>query len=330
MFMLGIAFIILIAILVYPFWNTNEGFNDQTKREVKTVFDGTRWTNEELLEFETLIKGAKETLVKYQDDMFVSLKDYQRVMNTMERSAYKQKQGIEDIPKDISKEQRKKIMESSGLSETPVKDFYDPLYRAKMEGYTPIITRTEHDLPRSLPRVSIAPLGSFAKEYGLSWIIRGETKERYDAEEDFYKMVPVFLPEFLASVNEVLQNAKILRQNTGETSWAMRPRMEQMRDRAIEAEKNAKNKDEGFSNSQETCPKSIHIRTIKSIPYKYWGDIAKEIRQKLKQIDELNRSSKQDIAETDRIIEEMKIKGEQGKRKAQNTSKQSDNSWMND
>jgi chromosome segregation ATPase len=312
-YMIGIGIIVLITIIVHPFWRNSfhEPFQDEMKIEVK--FEGARWTTEELEEFQRRIQNSKPSLEQSQNELHTILEDYKRVMRDMENSAYKQKQSLDDIPSG----QRAQVVKSSGISETPVKDFYNPLLQAKKDGFSPIITRTEHDLRRSLPRVSIPPLGAFANEEGLSWIHRGETKERYDAEENFYKIVPVYLPEFLASVNEVLKNARILRENAGEQSWAMRPRVEQMEARAKEAEKKAnEGNEEGFKD--QSCPKSIRVRIIQTIPYSKWGAMAKEISEKLSEIQDLNRKSKEDIQEAERILQGLQSKGAQGKRKAQN------------
>ena len=303
MFALDIFFILLIAIIVYPFWRIDEAFNTMSVK-----FEGKRWSLEQWIKFEKAITNTKPKLESLQDDMFIVFDDYKRVMSSMENVAYKQKKALNDIPKEY----RNDVIKRTGLSKTPVKDFYDPLMNAKDEGYNPIITRSEHDLSRSLPRVAIAPLGPFESDDSLAWVNHEDNDSKYDKEEEIYKSIPIYLPSFLASVNEVLKNAKILRQNSGEQSWALRPRIEKLKARADMAEKEAKS--EGFtSKSKIEC-----IRTIKTVDYDYWGDIADEISTKLNQIDDLIRKSKQDIMEAERISQELEAKGQKGKRKAQN------------
>lgn len=314
--------IVLVSFLVYPFWRRGkyESFaNSELQMKTKVEFDGPpRWSKEELQTFEKAIANAKPRLESLQDEMFMILDDYKNVMEDLENTAYKQKQALDDIPKDIRKEEREQILKTSGLSSTPIKDFYDPLYIAKRNGMTPIAVRNEHDFTRTLPRVSVPPLGAFGKEDGLSWSNRGDTKERYDLEEEFYKSVPLYLPSFLASINEVLQNAEILRKNSGEASWGMRPRIERMEADIKRREKEAREIEEGFKNDEGMkCPKSIRIRTIKTISYKKWGRMAIEIDEKIREIRTLLNASIQDIQYSESFIQKMKKKGEQGKMRAQ-------------
>lgn len=311
--------LVLISLLIYPFWRINkyESFKDDIK--TKVVFEGKRW---EKIEFETFInniKGSKTLLERLQDKLFVALEDYRKVMGKLENAAYKQKEGLKNIPKDLSEEDRKKMMESSGLSNTPVKDFYKPLYAAKENGFSPINVRSDHDFRKSLPRVAIPSLSILDQEGALSWIDSKDTTDKYDKEETFYTNVPVYLPTFLTSVNEILTNVEILRKNAGEASWGMRPRVEGMKRKADELERKAKEDgNEGFTDTKDSCPKSIRIRTIKTIPYEYWGQMSKEIKTKINTIQELISASIQDIHISENILEDMGKKGEQGKKKAQN------------
>jgi hypothetical protein len=313
--------ILLIAILLYPFWRTTEGFKS-TKEKVE--FKGKRWTTDEFTQFQEAIQGAKPKLETLQDELFVVLEDYKRVMDKLENGAYKQKEAIDDISKDLSQKERDQIIKTSGLSKTPVKDFYKPLYEAKQSGSKPITVRAEHNFQRTLPRVSIPTLGAFGEDGGLSWINRGgNTKERYDAEEEFYKSVPVYLPTFQSSVNEVLMNAEILRANAGESSWGMRPRVERMKAIAEQKEKEIKEKtngnEEGFES--KSCPKSIRIRTIQTIPYEKWGTMANDIRTKLDQIRLLITKSTNDIKFSEGYLEETERKGRAGRDKARNAAR---------
>lgn len=309
--------LILISLVLYPFWRRNkyESFKDEIQTKVE--FQGKRWTKLEFEIFVENIKNSKTSLEKLQNKLFVVLGDYKRVMGRLENAAYKQKEGLANIPKDLSEKDRKKMMESSGLSSTPIKDFYKPLYTAKKNGFSPINVRSEHDFRKTLPRVAISSLGTLDQEGELTWINEKDTIERYNKEEEFYKSVSVYLPTFLSSVNEILTNVKILRKNAGDTSWGMRPRVEGMKQRADELEKKVKTEEE-FRDSKDACPKSIRIRTIKTIPYEYWGQIAKEINSKINTIQDLISASIEDIHISESILENMGRKGEKGKQKAQN------------
>ena len=311
--------LVLISLLVYPFWRKDgyESFKNDIKSKIE--FEGKRWTNMEFELFRRNIKGSKPSLESAQDKLFVALEGYKKVMGSLENAAYKQKEGLKNIPKGLSDKDRKKMMESSGLSKTPVKDFYRSLYLAKDKGFSPINVRPEHNFRKSIPRVAIPPLGTLDDEEELTWSSKKDSKERYDKEEEFYKNIQVYLPTFLSSVNEILLNAELLRKNAGEASWGMRPRVESMKQRADELEKKAKEEEnEGFKNNTDSCPKSIRIRTIKTVPYEYWGQMAVEINKKIKRIQELINTSIQDIQISENILEDMGRKGEEGKQKAQN------------
>ena len=319
--------LVVISLLVYPFWRRDkyESFENDVKSRVE--FKGKRWTEPEFISFIKNIRGAKTLLESSQDKLFVVLEDYKKVMGDLENTAYKQKEGLDGIPKDLSKEDRKKMMGSSGLSQTPIKDFYESLYLAKDNGFSPINVRPEHNFRKSLPRIAIPTLGSLDKEGEFAWINEKDSEERYDKEEEFYKNIQVYLPTFLSSVNEVLTNAEILRKNAGEASWGMRPRAESMKERADKLEKDTKEEAkqgtgqvdiEGFESTEDSCPKSIRIRIIKTVPYEYWGQTAMEINTKIKTIQELISTSIQDIQISENTLENMGRKGEQGKQKAQN------------
>lgn len=307
--------IISITLIVYPFWKRKSYESFKNKVTPRVEFEGKRWTKEEFNTFTKNMKNTKATLESLQDKMFIILDDYKRIMSKLENTAYKQKEGLNNIPKDLNEEDHKRMVESSGLSNTPVKDFYRPLYSAKSDGSTPITVRSEHDFRRSLPRISISPLGALDQEDQLTWINRENTKERYDKEEEFYKKIPVYLPPFLSSVNEVLTNAEILRNNAGEASWGMRPRVEDMKERISALANKIK---EGFENKKESCPKSIKIRTIQTVPYEYWGKIAEEIHTKVTRIQKLINGSIEDVRVSENTLEELGKKGKQNAQNAQN------------
>lgn len=296
-----LLFLLGMAILAYPMWNRREGFKD-----VKTVFEGKRWEKKEFVEFQNNLDGVESILAEYQDELFVTFEDYKRVMGKMEDVVYKQK----DALADLDPSQRKLVVESSGLSENPVDEFYEPLKRARNMGDDPIVTRPGHRLRQDLPRV---PIGAFGNTWELSWIHRGDVKSHHDKEEEFYKNVPVYLPLLMASVKEVRTSVRLLRESSGEKAWGMRPRVEEMV-RKMPVEEDTDMVSEGFET--ECVPEKI--RVIKTISYSKWGGMARKIRSHLGEIRSLLDGSKNDIRYSETMLESMGEKGKRDRATAQN------------
>lgn len=311
--LIGILIILTIGIIAFPFWKRIgiESFDQNIDYQVK--FEGKRWTIDQIHQFRDTIHNVSNTVNDIQSRLHITLDDYKRLMTDLERSAYEKKRKLDSMTAE-----QKELLRGTGqgnLTNDPITQFYSSLRQAKIGGKEPIAYESErggYKFRSSLPKVSIPELGTIETNEYYSWTGISGT-ERWDAEETFYKHIEDKLPPFASGVDQVLENATILRHNAGGNSWGILPRVEKMKREADAAEAAATK--EGFLNgnpmdSEKCQAKTVYLRIIKVPSFDKWIQVAKDIQHKLKKMNSLVNDANTDLKYTETIINELKTKGQ--------------------
>lgn len=302
---LAIGIIILLSLILFPFKRRIEVFKNNSRTRVE--FKGERWSSSQVDEFKNIIRTIPDLIGDSQAKMFTALDDYKRIMVQIEQAAYKKKKGINNVPSGLSKEERDTIMGNMNVSSDPVKDLYDSFDKKKA---ITMLEESPYKYRKGLPRIAIPKLGPLKDDSFYNWVTMKDSDSKYDKEEEFYSKIPLILPSIMSSVNELLQNAKILRANAGESAWGLRPRVEAM---ARESEEARKKAEEGFVSKNDTCPDTIKIRVVQTVPYSKWGNMVKDIKSKMDIIQSLVTQSINDINQSETVYNIIKEQGKSDK-----------------
>lgn len=305
---LAIGIIIILSLILFPFKRKDELFKNKSK--IRVEFKGDRWSSSQVTEFKNIIRTIPKLIEENQTKMFTALDDYKRIMVQIEQAAYKKKKGIQDSTSGLSKEERDTIMGNMNVSSDPVKDLYDTFDKKKA---ITMLEESPYKFRKGIPRIAVPKLGPLKDDSFYNWITMKDGDSKYDKEEEFYNKIPSIIPTILSSVNELLQNARILRANAGESAWGLRPRVEAM---ARESEEARKKASEGFvSNDYEKdCPKTVRIRVVQTIPYAKWGNMVKDIKSKMDIVQSLVTLSINDIKQSETVYNLTKEQGKADKK----------------
>ena len=319
---IGIAIISLLFFIVHPLY-TREGFTTltPTTTNVDYMFNGTRWTADQIRTFRETIQKIIVKFDQLQKDLFMTLQEYRTLDSSLLENAKMKKAEI------LKNEEQIKEASQSGpipglTTSDPVEDYYKPFAQIPRSNKAslPLAATTEISsktgLQYELPTIVLPDTSTLTKLEEYAWIDMPDGKERYDREQTFYVTVATIIPILQKTIGELYINANLLRISAGSKTYSLLPRVEALRREIEDQEKMAKSVGEapapssieGFQSKESTtCKKTIVYQTE---DYLKWTTKTNDTLTVIRQIEKLIQNAEADIQIAKKIMGDIKKKGE--------------------